>query len=58
MCLCVCLQVDMTPPARVVRPMAGAKEKRLLQAKYEIFREAIEIQQRWRAMMQMATSGD
>lgn len=47
----------MTPPARIVRPLASAKEKRLLDAKYAIFRESIEIQKRWRAQMEAAANG-
>lgn len=40
---------EMTPPATVVRPAAGEKEKRLLDVKYRIFLESIEIQKRWRS---------
>ena len=39
---------EMTPLATVVRPAAGNKEKKLLEAKYKIFLESIEIQKRWR----------
>jgi ribulose kinase len=39
---------EMTPSATVVRPAAGDKEKRLLEVKYRIFLESIEIQRRWR----------
>lgn len=39
---------EMTPPATVVQPAAGDKEKKLLEAKYKIFLESIEIQRRWR----------
>jgi ribulose kinase len=39
---------EMTPPATVVQPAAGDKEKKLLEAKYKIFLESIEIQKRWR----------
>ncbi|KAH9986788.1 Pentulose kinase [Russula vinacea] len=39
---------EMTPPGTVVRPAAGEREKRLLEAKYRIFLESIEIQRRWR----------
>lgn len=38
----------MTPPATVMRPDAGEKEKKLLDVKYRIFLESIEIQRRWR----------
>jgi hypothetical protein len=44
----------MTPAGTVVRPNAAAKEKRMLEAKYKIFRESIEIQQRWRCEMDEA----
>ena len=33
---------------------AGAKEKGILKAKYKIFREAIEVQRRWRRQMEEA----
>ena len=39
---------EMTPPATVVQPAAGDTEKKLLEAKYKIFLESIEIQRRWR----------
>jgi len=39
---------EMTPPAMVVRPGAGQKEKKLLDVKYRIFLESIDIQRRWR----------
>jgi hypothetical protein len=41
----------MTPPGTRIRPQASAKEKKLLDAKYKIFRESIGIQQRWRQEM-------
>ena len=34
--------------ATVLRPAAGEREKRLLDVKYRIFLESIEIQRRWR----------
>ncbi|KAH9040591.1 Pentulose kinase [Lactarius hengduanensis] len=39
---------EMTPLATVVQPSAGDKEKKLLETKYKIFLESIEIQRRWR----------
>ncbi|KAI0699834.1 Pentulose kinase [Cytidiella melzeri] len=42
------IMVDMTPPGTLIAPAASKKEKRLLEAKYKIFRESIEIQRRWR----------
>lgn len=47
-------QVEMTPPGTLVAPSAGPKEKKLLEAKYKIFRESIEIQKRWRKEMEEA----
>jgi hypothetical protein len=44
----------MTPPGTVVRPTASEREKKLLEAKYKIFLETIEIQKRWRKEMQEA----
>jgi hypothetical protein len=38
----------MTPEAKAVTSTASDLEKRLLDAKYKIFRESIEIQRRWR----------
>ena len=40
---------EMTPSGTVVRPAAGEKEKKLLDVKYRIFLESIEIQMRWRS---------
>ena len=45
----------MTPPGTLVAPAASPKEKKLLQAKYKIFRESIDIQKRWRKEMEEAT---
>ncbi|KAI5829792.1 Pentulose kinase [Schizophyllum commune Tattone D] len=45
------VMVEMTPQGESVAPSATAKEKRLLEAKYKIFREQIEIQRRWRKEM-------
>lgn len=45
----------MTPTATLVAPAASPKEKKLLEAKYKIFREAIEIQKRWRRQMEEAS---
>ncbi|KAK7051244.1 hypothetical protein VNI00_004744 [Paramarasmius palmivorus] len=42
------IMVEMTPPGRVLSPSASDKQKRLLEAKYLIFREQIVVQQRWR----------
>ena len=45
---------DMTPPATVVYPAGDEKESKLLEAKYKIFLESIEIQKRWRKEMEDA----
>ena len=45
----------MTPTATSVPPSADAKEKKLLEAKYKIFLEQIEIQKRWRKEMEEAS---
>jgi hypothetical protein len=45
----------MTPPGTLVVPSASPKEKKLLAAKYKIFRETIDIQKRWRQEMEEAS---
>lgn len=45
----------MTPPGTIVHPSASNREAKLLEAKYKIFRETIEIQKRWRQEMAHAT---
>ncbi|KAK7696484.1 hypothetical protein QCA50_001141 [Cerrena zonata] len=49
------IMVEMTPTGALVAPAASPKEKKLLEAKYKIFREAIEIQKRWRQQMEDAS---
>ena len=44
----------MTPVGTRVAPNASSKQKRLLEAKYRIFRESVEIQKRWRKEMEEA----
>ena len=44
----------MTPPGTIVRPAASKREKKLLEAKYKIFREQIDIQYRWRKEIEEA----
>jgi hypothetical protein len=46
----------MTPPGTLMKPSASAREKKLLDAKYKIFREAIGIQKRWRKEMADASA--
>ncbi|KDQ65060.1 hypothetical protein JAAARDRAFT_28723 [Jaapia argillacea MUCL 33604] len=50
------VMVEMTPAGTMVAPNASEKEKRLLEAKYKIFRESIEIQKRWREEMEVAAA--
>lgn len=45
------IMVEMTPQGTAIAPCASAKEKKLLEAKYKIFRESIDIQKRWRQEM-------
>jgi len=47
----------MTPPGTGIIPAASVREHRLLAAKYNIFRESIEIQKRWRKEMEEAAKG-
>nr|GAT46184.1 predicted protein [Mycena chlorophos] len=48
------IMAEMTPEGIPVKPAAQGREKRLLEAKYKIFRETIEIQRRWRQEMEDA----
>jgi D-ribulokinase len=47
----------MTNPGVQIFPMASSREKKLLEAKYKIFREQIGIQRKWRDEM-AAAAGD
>ncbi|KAK7061345.1 Pentulose kinase [Favolaschia claudopus] len=49
------IMVEMTPAGTLVAPSATPKVKKLLEAKYKIFRETIEIQKRWRKEMEEAS---
>jgi len=49
------VMVEMTPAGSLVTPAASPKEHKLLEAKYSIFLESIEIQNRWRAQMDAAS---
>jgi len=49
------IMVEMTPKGTVIAPKASTKEKKLLEAKYKIFRETIDIQKRWRREMEVAS---
>jgi hypothetical protein len=44
----------MTPLGTKIGPAARPREKKLLEAKYKIFRESIDIQKRWRKEMEEA----
>ncbi|KAF4616009.1 hypothetical protein D9613_011456 [Agrocybe pediades] len=48
------IMVEMTPPGTLIAPSCTPKEKRLLDAKYKIFLETIDIQKRWRKEMEEA----
>ncbi|KAG9003184.1 hypothetical protein FRB94_003345 [Tulasnella sp. JGI-2019a] len=48
------IMVQMTQPGTKVEPAASPRDERLLEAKYKIFRESIEIQRRWRKEMEDA----
>ena len=48
------VMVQMTQPGSRVTPRSGeegVREKKLLDVKYKIFREAVEVQRRWRGMI-------
>ncbi|KAK4688037.1 D-ribulokinase, partial [Tremellales sp. Uapishka_1] len=48
------IMVEMTKPAQRIEPrtgQVGEKEKKLLDVKYQIFRESVNIQKRWRSMV-------
>lgn len=47
-------QIRMSRPGTTVKPSASEQELKLLQVKYDIFRECIEIQRRWRAKVRDA----
>lgn len=44
----------MTPPGILVSPNATTREMKLLEAKYKIFLESIDVQKRWRKEMEDA----
>ncbi|KAI0786483.1 Pentulose kinase [Abortiporus biennis] len=48
------IMAEMTPPGIKVAPGASKREQKLLQAKYKIFRESIDIQKRWRSQIEEA----
>ncbi|KAL5508501.1 hypothetical protein ACEPAH_6120 [Sanghuangporus vaninii] len=48
------IMLEMTPNGTLVSPAASPREKRLLEAKYKIFLESINIQKRWRKEVEAA----
>lgn len=48
------LKAEMTPPGTLVDPLVSNREKALLEAKYIIFHEAIDMQKRWRSKVDEA----
>ncbi|WWD07669.1 hypothetical protein V865_005770 [Kwoniella europaea PYCC6329] len=51
------VMVSMTHPGKTVEPRSdelGEKERKLLDVKYKIFREAVEVQRKWREMIAQA----
>jgi len=48
------IMAEMTNPGVQIVPVASSKQKKLLEAKYKIFREQIDIQRRWRGDMAVA----
>ncbi|KAG8754441.1 hypothetical protein FRC14_005077 [Serendipita sp. 396] len=48
------IMVEMTQAGKIVPPAASPGDLKLLDAKYKIFRETIETQKRWRAIMEDA----
>ncbi|KAI6168856.1 hypothetical protein EDD17DRAFT_1772596 [Pisolithus thermaeus] len=49
------VMVEMTPPGTLVAPSAPPNVKKILDAKYKIFLEVIDIQKRWRKELEEAT---
>ena len=48
------IMVEMTQPATKIEPRSGPlgeKEKKLLDVKYKVFRESIDVQRKWRSMI-------
>jgi len=48
------VMVEMTPPGTLIVPSASVKDRKLLNAKFKIFMETIDIQRRWRVEMEEA----
>ncbi|KIO19895.1 hypothetical protein M407DRAFT_221921 [Tulasnella calospora MUT 4182] len=50
------IMVEMTQAGRKIEPGANPRDKRLLEAKYQIFLESIKTQRRWREIMEQASN--
>ena len=48
-------QVEMTTQGTLIKPAASPRDRKLLDAKYKIFLETIDIQKRWRKEMEEAS---
>jgi ribulose kinase len=48
------IMVEMTPPGDMISPNCSPRQRKLLNAKYKIFLEAIDIQKRWRKEIETA----
>ena len=42
------VQIRMSKPGTTILPSASEKELKLLKVKYDIFKECIELQRKWR----------
>jgi hypothetical protein len=48
----------MSRPGTTVKPKADEKERRLLEVKYSVFKECIELQRKWRGKVREALGED
>lgn len=48
-------QVEMTTQGTLIEPDASPRDRKLLDAKYKIFLETIDIQKRWRKEIEEAS---
>lgn len=46
--------MDMTQSGKLVPPAASPTDAKLLEAKYKIFKDSIDVQRRWRTIMDEA----
>jgi len=49
------IMVEMTPPGKLIQPALEEEAIKLLEVKYKIFQETIEIQRRWRNEIECVT---